>query len=317
MTSHYLEVTFEGLAAWVPRIVAEGEITGYDVLWPDAQFADRAYWIRPDDPTLPHVCEPHQAILMANSDEVAQEKGTERYKAYVRGDARREQALFRIDHAQVLFPNLPEASLTFDVPTGQWGFDTLAHMRQISPRHRWARKALNPANPHFDPTKLGLGGAMSIGGGNLSVSQLFDDGEEVRFARVKSREGELQLGRKVRKSPLGNQILWRAPLNGDSVRIEFRRTEGVTVEESWIEVKAEPVARIRLVNTELEGPVFGLSDPFKLPEGGSRFPDPDFGVYYPLSSSTSRKGRRVPVEKGSTIGSKDKPCAPAVFAGFR
>jgi len=185
-------------------------------------------------------------------------------------------------------------------------------MAEISPRHRRVRADLNPAGGTFDLAKSGLAGFLAITGGNLAVTQLFDSGRELHFARVKSQSGELGFGRVVKKAPVGNQVFWKTPLADKQVTVVLKGGDG-TVE---IVVKADPVARLRLVNAELEVPVFGKTDPFPLPEGKSRFPDPDFGVYYPLSANVSTKGRRVAIRTGTPIGSREKPCAPAVFAGF-
>ncbi len=310
MTDYSLEVTFDGLAAWVPKIVAE-KLDGYFVLWPNAQFAERAYWIKPDNKIQPHVCEPHQAVLLVNHDElVSAQKPPEAVVSNPKHQ--RPQAFFFLAKRQVWFKDLKEAPLTFVATDSQWRFDTLPHMAEISPRHRRLRADLNPAAGNFDLAQSGLAGFLKITGGNLSVSQVFNDGEELHFARVKSRQGVLRFGKIIKKSPIGNQILWQTPIKHETVTIVLENKGG----PMEIVVKADPathVARIRLVNAELEVPVLGRADPFSLPKGKSRFPDPDFAVYYPLSANTSNKGRRVAVETGTTTGQpREALCAGSV-----
>ncbi len=316
-STKYLEVRLHGAIAYVP----DG-----DTLWalmPNALVPTPSRW-RPIENLLP-ARSPHFGFLIVNEDLIDKDKTTGEIEALFQDGEYAKKAVDTRPPAQAAILLLGE-QLDFGFPTNKITIHPdvkcyMPQMSEISPKHRYASLRFHPKSKDFD--RRGLSAAFQLTTGDLAVTGFFrNKRDKVDFGYVYSFFGTPKYRKRVWKRELANQLTWKVRLPADWYEVTiksmiWKESGDPDISDYILKIPERGVLRIDIVHTETEIPALFQPDPI-LPRRVQRIPDPDFEVFYGLSSETSRwLCWRVPVPRDDSAGATEKPCTGGYFEGFR
>jgi hypothetical protein len=321
-------VTFNVLLAGVIAYVPEG-----DTLWalmPNALLPTPARWGSIPN-TLP-ARSPHTPFLLISED-LIQSGTTKSTHALI-------DAFFRKGNASVSPQTVstpPPATAAIVLLGEQLDFGTsgtkveqdcevlnyVPRMSVISPKHRYASHRYRPGSADFNPK--GLSAAFHLTTGCLKVHDYFGDPEPVEsvpFGYVHSCFGKPLYLSKVWNRRVANQLMWtfqRPPdQDTDQDTVTIKSIEWGSADESLyvLKVPHDRVINMAIMHSEVDVAALFRSDT-TLPEDVEGIPDPDFEIFYGISTRPSRFYRwRVPVPPDQPAGAEEKPCSGTYFERF-
>lgn len=313
----HLKVHLRGAIAYVP----DG-----DTLWalmPNALLPAPARWRQPKATNIFHARAPHMGLLMVARDLIVDPQTTSPFsmvfESYKNGGSFPPTAVLPLVGSGLDFV-LPEGSLQQDKLID----DHFPKLAKISRSHSKVARRFNPGDPEFN--WKGLSSAFQLRTGTLTVEGYFGDPDSPKpldFGYVASNRTAAPFYSRVKYEKIANKLLWEValPAGQRSVTINQRGWDPNRDDDDYALVLQAPEDRneieITIAHTEVEVPVLFLVDPY-IPADVMSLPDPDFEMFYGLSSNSNRRSRwRVPIpENVEPSGGIEKPCVGGLFAGF-
>lgn len=198
--------------------------------------------------------------------------------------------------------------------------DYVPGMATISWPHRYVDQRFLPRDRDFKFE--GLASSFQMRSGELSVEGYFgeDDPFIVDFAYVRIENGRLEYSERVWHDKIANQLLWTVRLPEGQRSVTLTNTawkfQNRTTKYTLAPIGDSSMIDITIMHAEVEVAALFFKDVY-LPFNVRGLPDPDFELFYGLSSHPSRKWR-VPVPSASTsVGKKAKPCTGGLYEGFK
>jgi hypothetical protein len=193
-------------------------------------------------------------------------------------------------------------------------------MAEISKPHEYVDPRLKPGAKDFRADDLSA--ALQMTTGTLKVEGYFEGKPpEVQFSTVTAgpQNNPIVYGPQLWSKKIANRLLWEVPLDPGQRSVTLRITdwEGKRAQYVFKAPHDRNEIEITIAHTEVEVPLFFLKDP-PIPEEIRSLPDPDFEMFYGLSSFTDPTAPwPVPVPKAVTpAGTTEKPCTGGMFTGF-
>lgn len=195
-------------------------------------------------------------------------------------------------------------------------------MKEIEPYHAWADRHYDPEGSAFKHKEISS--ALRLNAGVLSVGSFFDQAKmsKVKFAYVVvDADGSVKFEDPVWNRPVANHLIWTVPLEAGVKKVEIKFNSLVSDESLGVLSLRVPQNRnsieVAILHSEPELPALFVEDP-ALPSGTLPLPDPDFELIHAIAVGQTKKSRlRVPVNKSSSAGGKEKPCTGGMYEGFK
>ncbi|HEY3567260.1 MAG TPA: hypothetical protein VGP73_04940 [Thermoanaerobaculia bacterium] len=290
-------------------------------LFPDALIPAPARWGKARKDIAFYARAAHIPIILARYSLI--DKGTtsrsigaviQRYSNHVTADE--ASVVIPLLNQQLEF-SLPEDPVTIAPEVHSY----LPSMRLISGRHAMIARKFIPSPGQLVPE--GLSAAFQLKGGDLEVFEFFGpkhSPHKLDFGYVFSCMGRLRYFGRKNFEKVANKLLWsvKLPLGQRSVKITGTIKDSTPITYVLDAPQDKNVIEIAIVHAEIEIPTLFRKDPI-ISRRVQRLPDPDFEMFYGISSFTSRwVPWRVPVPAPNVEGDGgiEKPCVGGFFGGF-